>query len=189
LRSLPDADFRLSSGDAAPFRTGAIRTVETPGHTPGHICLELVDREMLISGDHVLPRISPNVSLEMRGDPDPLGSYIRSLELIDRNDHHEVLPAHEYRFRAPASRARELLAGIEQRSAQVLEAARAQSEPTVFGVARQISWSRGFESLRNLQFRLALSETAAHLQHLRAQGIIDGVDGLPSLHVFEEASE
>ncbi|WP_415853254.1 MBL fold metallo-hydrolase [Sinomonas sp. G460-2] len=181
LRRLPDADYRVGAGDDVPFGGSTVRTIETPGHTPGHICLELLERLMLISGDHLLPRISPNVSLEMRGDPDPLGSYIRSLQFIELNDHYEVLPAHEYRFRAPATRARQLLAGIDERSAQIVEAVSGEAEPTVFNVARKIYWSRGFESLQGLQFRLALSETAAHLQHLRAKGLVQGVEGLPAL--------
>lgn len=181
LRQLPDADFRLGPGDAVPFDGGSVRAIETPGHTPGHVCLELADRQMFFSGDHVLPRITPNVSLELRGDPDPLSSYIGSLAHIEGNNHYEVLPAHEYRFRGLALRARELHEASAKRSLQVLEAASEQRDPTVYSVAREITWSRGFDSLHGLQFRLALSETAAHLQHLTGQGLVEGVDGLSVL--------
>ncbi|WP_430296681.1 MBL fold metallo-hydrolase [Sinomonas sp. B1-1] len=183
LRDLADADFRLSSGQPVPFGSphGEVRVVETPGHTPGHLCLELPGREIFFSGDHLLPRITPNVSLELRGDPNPVSSYLDSLALVERSNHYEVLPAHEYRFRGLGVRARELRTATEERSLQVLEAASVQRDPSVHSVARDISWSRGFGSLGGLQFRLALSETAAHLQHLAVQGLVGGVRGLPTL--------
>lgn len=181
LRGLADADFRMATGDPVPFAQGRVRALETPGHTPGHICLEMTGGGMFFSGDHLLPRITPNVSLELRGDPDPLGSYLGSLAFVERHAPFEVLPAHEYRFRDLGGRARALRAASEERSVQVLEAASAQRNPSVYSVAREISWSRGFESLHGLQFRLALSETAAHLQHLLRQGLVDGIPGLPEL--------
>ena len=179
LRQLADADFRLATGDPLPFGGGRLRALGTPGHTPGHICLEMPAREVFFSGDHLLPRITPNVSLELRGDPDPLASYLESLALVELHGHFEVLPAHEYRFRGPGLRARQLRDASNERSLQVLAAASVQREPTVHSVAREIPWSRGFSSLRGLQFRLALSETAAHLQHLVGQGLLEGIQGLP----------
>ncbi|MCW2950731.1 MAG: hydroxyacylglutathione hydrolase [Thermoleophilia bacterium] len=178
LRELADPDFRLTDGDLVPFSSGAMRVVETPGHTPGHICFEVPELQIFISGDHVLPRISPNVSLELRGDADPLGSYLNSLELIESNDNYEVLPAHEYRFRGLSRRARQLRALATERSLQVMETVTAQTDPTVYSVARDVSWSRGFESLQGLQFRLALSETAAHLQYLTKRGFVGRIEGL-----------
>ncbi|WP_223945257.1 hypothetical protein [Arthrobacter sp. StoSoilB20] len=48
-------------------------------------------------------------------------------------------------------------------------------------MATKLSWSRGFDSLRNLQLRLALSETAAHVQFVRTSGNDHAVEGLPAL--------
>ena len=41
------------------------RAVWTPGHSPGHICLHSDRHSVLLSGDHVLPRITPT-SLSIR---------------------------------------------------------------------------------------------------------------------------
>nr|WP_263422095.1 hypothetical protein [Arthrobacter sp. StoSoilB20] len=89
LRHLADADLRVGSGDLVPG-AGRLAVVETPGH----ICLQDDAREVFISGDHILPRISPNVSLEIRGDADPLGSCLESLDRLEADTHFEVLPAH-----------------------------------------------------------------------------------------------
>ena len=179
LRRLADADLRFGAGDLVPLSGRRLAVVETPGHTPGHICLRDQSRRLFLSGDHVLPRISPNVSLEMRGDPDPLRSYFDSLARIEDDDDFEVLPAHEYRFRGLAPRVRELRRLAIARSAEVRTLLELQQHPTVWSVAKHLSWSRGFASLGGLQLRLALSETAAHLQYLRTAGFDHSVEGLP----------
>ena len=56
-----------------------------------------------------------------------------------------------------------------------------KTNPTVWTVARALTWSRGWESLSGLQLRLALSETAAHLAYLRSLGEDIPLAGLPSL--------
>lgn len=179
MKHLADADLRLGDGDVVPGFGGALAVVETPGHTPGHICLRDSARELFLSGDHVLPRITPNVSLEIRGDADPLRSCLNSLDRLDQESHFEVLPAHEYRFRGLRDRVKTLKAAALERSDEVVQELLLQQNPTVWTVAEKLSWSRGFQSLGKLQLRLALSETAAHLQYLRTSGVQHAVDGLP----------
>jgi glyoxylase-like metal-dependent hydrolase (beta-lactamase superfamily II) len=184
LKRLADADLRVSDGQPVPISGGSLTVVETPGHTPGHICLRDENRKVFLSGDHVLPRITPNVSLEMRGDPDPLRSCLESLDRIEEDEDFEVLPAHEYRFRGLTARARELKSLALVRSDEVLALIERQQHPTVWSIARHLHWSRGFPSLGGLQLRLALSETAAHLQYLRTSGVEHNVEGLPARRVI-----
>jgi glyoxylase-like metal-dependent hydrolase (beta-lactamase superfamily II) len=49
------------------------RAVWTPGHSPGHICLHSDRHRVLLSGDHVLPRITPNISFHSQQFANPLG--------------------------------------------------------------------------------------------------------------------
>ncbi|WP_223883743.1 MBL fold metallo-hydrolase [Pseudarthrobacter sp. BIM B-2242] len=177
MRRLADPDRRLGDNDILSVAGRNWRIMDTPGHTPGHICLWDDAGELVLSGDHVLPRISPNVSLEIRGDTDPLRRNIESLQKIAGNDHYEVCPAHEYRFRGVGHRARVLEEHITERSREVLAVLSAGAS-TVHDVARQLTWSRGWASLGQLQFRLALSETAAHIRYLATSGIHPGVPGL-----------
>lgn len=179
LKALADPDLRLAEGQALPVAGRTLRVAATPGHTPGHICLWDEAEGLVFSGDHLLPRISPNVSLEIRGDTDPLRQNITSLRHVARNNHFEVCPAHEYRFRGVADRARVLLEHIAERSDEVLRVLDSGAG-TVHDVARQLTWSRGWDSLGGMQFRLALSETAAHIQYLATEGIHAGVPGLPA---------
>lgn len=177
LRRLADPDRRLGDADILSVAGRNWRVMETPGHTPGHICMWDHDGELVLTGDHILPRISPNVSLEIRGDTDPLRNNIESLRRISGNDRYEACPAHEYRFQGVGGRARQLEVHIEERSREVLDVLGAGAS-TVHEVARQLTWSRGWESLGGLQFRLALSETAAHIRYLATSDIHAGVPGL-----------
>ena len=52
----------------------------------------------MLTGDCVLPRITPNVNLNPQTEPDPLGDYLRSLERLAAYDAAEALPAHEWRY-------------------------------------------------------------------------------------------
>lgn len=179
MRALAEPDRRLSDGERITLAGHSLAVVSTPGHTPGHICLWADDDELILAGDHVLPRISPNVSLEIRGDSDPLRNYLESLEAISERNHYEVAPAHEYRFRGIANRAQSLIKQSHARSAEVADALD-NGAATVYGVASRVSWSRGFDSLHGLQFRLALAETAAHLQFMSTSSGHPPVPGLPS---------
>ena len=55
------------------------QVVWTPGHSQGHICLYEPTRKILLSGDHILPTISPNIGLHPQSGENPLGDFIDSL--------------------------------------------------------------------------------------------------------------
>ncbi|WP_290819148.1 MBL fold metallo-hydrolase [Halovivax sp.] len=44
-------DEELAGGDEISTRTGPMRVIETPGHTPGHVSLYLPEERLLIAGD------------------------------------------------------------------------------------------------------------------------------------------
>jgi len=47
---------------------------ETPGHAPSHVCLFQPERRLLISGDHLLGRVSPY--FDVGYSPDPAGESV-----------------------------------------------------------------------------------------------------------------
>lgn len=159
----PDLD--LEDGFRLPLGGREVVVRATPGHTPGHISLVDLDNRCVILGDHVLPRISPNVSYSPGGDPDPLGTYLASLALLGEYPGYEGLPAHEYAFLDVAERAQELAAEHQARGEEVraLVAARSRS---AWSVAQDLSWARPWEQMDPLSWTLALGETDAHLRHL-----------------------
>ncbi|MEV7663505.1 MBL fold metallo-hydrolase [Paenarthrobacter sp. NPDC089316] len=181
LQTLADPDLRLKHGSLVPAKGLNLRVVTTPGHSPGHICLIDESHGLIFSGDHVLPRISPHIPLEIPGPPNPLADYYDSLGLIAFEDEMEVCPAHEYRFIGMHRRVAQLIEHNQQRSAEVLRVVDKYGPRTIWDIARRLTWSRGWESLQSFSLRLALSETASHVVYLGSQGHeLPGADSLPA---------
>ena len=77
-----------------PRRRG--RCYETPGHAPSHVCLFQPERRLLISGDHLLGRIS--LYFEYGYSPDPVGEFLHSLDVVERLGARLCLPGHGRTF-------------------------------------------------------------------------------------------
>ena len=76
---LARSDFDVEH-DGLPLGAGTgLRAVWTPGHTPGHLCFYDEQQDVLLTGDHVLPRITPHIGLPPGAEGDPLGDYQASL--------------------------------------------------------------------------------------------------------------
>lgn len=170
LNNMADPDLRLTDRQLVPAEGLRLRVVTTPGHSPGHICLVDEERGLIFSGDHVLPRISPNISYEVGGPPNPLQDYYESLSLKIFDDTMEVCPAHEYRFIGMRRRSAQLIEHNRTRSAEVLQVLADSGPVPLVQIAKRLTWSRGWESLHGHTLRLALSETASHMIQLRALG-------------------
>jgi glyoxylase-like metal-dependent hydrolase (beta-lactamase superfamily II) len=140
------------------------RVIFTPGHSDGHICFLNEDFGVLLSGDHLLPIISSNISLWPAGEPDPLGSYLRSLQDNLRLPLRLVLPAHGSPFSNVEERIKQLLAHHEERLQRMKElAAGGASAYTICSIVfgRELS---------NHEMRFAMTETAAHLRYMVYRG-------------------
>jgi glyoxylase-like metal-dependent hydrolase (beta-lactamase superfamily II) len=94
--------------------------VHTPGHSPGHVCLWNAQERLLCSGDHLLQVVSPPVTFERGFEPDPMGSYLESLDRVRDLAPELVLPGHGTPFRDGARRAEAIAAGKRRRLTQVL---------------------------------------------------------------------
>ena len=181
---LAEPDVLLDDGDALDLPGREVRVVWTPGHTPGHICLYDAGHDVLLTGDHLLPRISPNIGLTPGSMDSPLASYLNSLGLMGDYDSAEALPAHEYRFRGIAGRAGALIEHHGVRAREVLDVIAASGQATVWDVTTKLTWSRGWDQITGFMRRAALFETAAHIQYLEQEGrlaIRPGPPGEPDL--------
>ncbi len=170
LRQMPDPTLLLEDGDLLPLADRRVRAVWTPGHTPGHLCFHDEDANVFFSGDHVLPRISPNIGVQSPDAPPPLGRYLSSLAASARFDDCEVLPGHEWRFRGLAARVGQLIGHHERRCAEIVDAVRTHPGADAWTISGRITWSRGWDSLSGMLRRMALGETLAHLQYLQENG-------------------
>jgi glyoxylase-like metal-dependent hydrolase (beta-lactamase superfamily II) len=167
IMAMAEPDRFLHDGDPVPLATRAVRAVWTPGHTPGHLCLHDAAAGVLLTGDHLLPRISPNIGVHGRDEEgDPLRAYLESLDRTMAFRAEEALPAHEYRFRGIDARAADLITHHRDRGAEILAAVDHLGEAPAWAIAAELSWSRGWASLHGMMRRMALAETVAHLLYL-----------------------
>jgi len=167
---LADPDVLLQDGAELDLPGRTIRVVWTPGHTPGHICLYDADDDLLLTGDHLLPRISPNIGVFPGGLESPLTSYLASLGAMPGFDSAEALPAHEYRFRGIGARSEFLIQHHDLRACEVLDIVAAAGQPTIWEITENLTWSRSWDQIRGFMRRAALAETAAHVEYLVRAG-------------------
>ena len=168
--ALPDR--LLEDGELADVPGWKLRALHTPGHTPGHLCFVDERSRRLFSGDHVLPRITPNISAQ-RGDPaSPLQAYLDSLTRTRDLDVDEVLPAHEWRFRGLPGRADAITAHHERRLAELLDAIRRGPGSTPWQLAGELTWSRPWDHYSGQMRIFAVTETAAHAHLLERRGLV-----------------
>ena len=166
-------DEQLEDGHRIRVGRHELQVVWTPGHTSGHICLFDAERRVLLTGDHVLDPITPNVSLSREYGGNPLGQYLASLRKVAELDADLVLPAHGEPFNSVSRRVRELLEHHDEREAEIIETL-SHGPRTGFDVAAALPWTRRRRTLADLalnQQRMALTETLAHLEELRARGL------------------
>ena len=99
--SLPPAHFnRIQHGDEIEVGGRVWRVIVGTGHAPEHACLFCPELKVLISGDQILPKITPNIAVwGLEPDANPLEQYLGSLERFrDLPEDTLVLPSHNYPF-------------------------------------------------------------------------------------------
>ena len=186
-RFLVDGEQPLGPGTS-------LTSIWTPGHTPGHVCFADTVRDVVLTGDHILPRITPNISPAPHETADLLGQYLVSLTALAERAASlfatgEVLPAHEYRFIGLAERVRGLRGHHEARLGEVMTALRSAPGLTSVQVAEALRWSRPWDQMLGIQRRFAIGEAYSHLVHLEHTGYIanKGID-VDDWHALSETS-
>jgi glyoxylase-like metal-dependent hydrolase (beta-lactamase superfamily II) len=173
-------DRMIGHGDRIDVPGLKLKAIWTPGHSPGHLCFYDETRDLMLTGDHVLPRITPNISSYERTSS-ALADYLRSLDSLRGIEPAEVLPAHEYRFAGLDSRLDHLIEHHSERLGEiedVLKASDGDTSPgrTGWEVAAQVTWSRPWSQIGGFPRQAALGEVVAHLQHLQADGKVTCTD-------------
>jgi len=170
-------DFTIvADGDYIDIGDYRFRCVATPGHTPGHLCLYEEDKRILISGDHILGRITPNISL-WGDDHSPLNQYLDSLSKIYELEVDLVLPAHRRIFTDCRGRIDQLRSHHNNRAAAIISILE-QGPQNAFTIASQMKWDLSYEHWDQFpitQKWFATGEVIAHLKYLELAGRVKQV--------------
>ncbi len=114
VSALPDSFRRLVDRETITIGEHYWQVIMGAGHSPEHACLYCPGLKLLISGDQVLPKITPNVSVfptEPYGDP--LAEWLKSSARIRDilPDDVLVLPSHGFPFYGLHVRLTQLIVG------------------------------------------------------------------------------
>ena len=96
IAAVIEPDRALLPGVSIATDLGSWTVHETPGHAPSHVCLFQPERRLLISGDHLLGRIS--LFFDYGYSPDPVGEFVNSLDVVERLGARLCLPGHGRTF-------------------------------------------------------------------------------------------
>jgi glyoxylase-like metal-dependent hydrolase (beta-lactamase superfamily II) len=172
IAAMVEPDRPLLPGVEIDTDLGRWTVHETPGHAPSHVCLFQPDRRLLISGDHLLGRIS--VYFDYGWTPDPAGEFLSSLDRVQELDARLCLPGHGRTFadvRAHIEANRRL---VGERVATVLDAL-GDGPATAFELVPRVYG----ESVTPANANWWLSETLCYLTHLEATGRARRLPGEP----------
>jgi glyoxylase-like metal-dependent hydrolase (beta-lactamase superfamily II) len=158
----PDRD--LVSGVEVETDGARWQVHETPGHAPSHVVLHEPERRLMISGDHLLGRVS--VFFDYGNSPDPVGEFLSSLDVVEELETDLCLAGHGRPFRnVPEKIAanRELTLGQRERVLASLES----GPKPAFEIVQDLLGD--FYSPATAAWGLQI--TLAHLDHLALEGL------------------
>jgi len=141
-------------------------SIHTPGHTIDHLCLYDPEHGILISGDHVLPSITPHISGVGNG-ADALKSYLQTLDLVAALDGVRLgLPAHGHPFDDVPGRVEAIKEHHQERMELLRQASLGIGPATVQDLSHEIFPKKHWGVM-------AESETFAHLEHMVLEGEVE----------------
>ncbi|RLL46836.1 MBL fold metallo-hydrolase [Oceanobacillus piezotolerans] len=160
----PTINHHFEDGEKIQIGKFEYEVIFTPGHSDGMVTFYNEEKDTLLSTDHILPKITPNISYWFHGDPNPLGSYFKSLDKIKRLNVDFVIPSHGKPFHRANERIAEIKDHHDERLNRTLEIIKSGS--TVFQTSEKL-----FNKKLNVhETRFAIGETVAHLEFLRRKG-------------------
>ena len=172
---IPSRNFSsvdLYDGDVFQVDRFAFTCVFTPGHTPGHMCLYNEKEKIMLTGDHVLFDITPNITVWVTME-NALEKYLQSLRKIKAYEVVMPLAAHRASNMSLNQRVDELLLHHDQRLEDVVNIIREGGTMDAYQVAARMKWSiraRDWSDFPLSQKRFAVGEAIAHIIYLVDHG-------------------
>jgi glyoxylase-like metal-dependent hydrolase (beta-lactamase superfamily II) len=167
-----EPDRPLLPGTTIATDLGSWDVHETPGHAPSHVCMFQPEHRMLISGDHLLGRVS--LYYDYGYSPDPAGEFLSSLDVVEQLDARLCLSGHGRTFTDVQGHIDANRALVHERIAKVHEVIAGgpitafDAVPLVYG-----------QAISPMRANWWLSETLCYLTHLERTGRAERIAGEP----------
>jgi len=172
ISRLIEPDRPLLPGVEIQTDLGTWAVYETPGHAPSHVCMFQPEQRMLISGDHLLGRVSPYYDYGY--SPDPAGEFLRSLDVVEQLDARLCLSGHGRTFTDVQGHIEANRALVHERIAKVHEVI-ANGPITAFDAVPLVYG----QAISPMNANWWLSETLCYLMHLEGTGRAERIPGEP----------
>jgi len=161
----------LKPGVEVETDLGRWQVHETPGHAPSHVVLHQPESGLLISGDHLLGRIS--LFFDHGHTPDPVAEFLGGLDTVAGLRTTLCLPGHGRPFRQIPGKVRVTRGEVEEQRERVL-ASVADGPKTAFETVPDLI---GRENLNPGTAAWGLQLAFAYLDHLTLAGEIVELPG------------
>lgn len=147
------------------------QAIHAPGHADGQLLFYCAEERLLLCGDQVMQRITPNIGIWPTTEPQPLARYLRSLGELASLEVDLALPGHY----APLTDWRDRIAELQKHHAERLEVtyAAAQAGATALEVSYSVF---DYDRFSQHEVRFAVAEALAHLEHLAEEGRLQRLD-------------
>ncbi len=169
---LPDRE--LVPGVEIETDLGTLAVHETPGHAPSHVVLHEPDSGLVMSGDHLLGRIA--LYFDYGHTPDPVGEFLRSLEVVERLDAKLCVAGHGRPFRDVQAHIHGNRGEVEVQIGRVRDAL-ACGPQTPFELVRALLELSPDQELTPMMVSLGLNMVLAYLRRLEVLDEAGRIDG------------
>ncbi len=164
----------LQGGEQFQIGSRTLQVLNTPGHSPGHICLYDATSQELFSGDHILAEISPNPLLELDaegvGRNKSLVQYLDSLKIITQIPLTKIYPGHGTPFTNYHEVLERFYYHFQQRERTVFQLIGREGK-TAYEIAGEM-----YPEMRDIDIFLAVSRVMGHLDILQEDGKVKEID-------------
>jgi len=172
ISRLIEPDRPLLPGLDIETDLGTWNVYETPGHAPSHVCMFQPEHRMLISGDHLLGRVS--LYYDYGYSPDPAGEFLASLDVVEQLDARLCLSGHGRTFTDVQGHIEANRALVHERIDKVHQVI-SRGEITAFDAVPLVYG----QAITPMNANWWLSETLCYLTHLERTGRAERIAGEP----------
>ncbi len=174
-------------GESINIGDYSFEIIDLSGHTPGMTGLYEKNHKILFCGDHILSKITPNITFWGFEYGDSLGIYLENLDKVYDMDIDHLFSSHRVLVQDHRKRIDELKLHHEKRVQEVREALKMKEYSSVRDVTKNMHWdikSRSFDEFPQSQKSFATGEAHAHLEYLRNMGETDYIQKGEKLYYY-----
>ncbi len=182
----PEGIAAIAPGEILQMGGRSFRAIHAPGHADGQLIFYSAADRLLLCGDQVLQRITPNIGVWPTTQPNPLARYLASLVELAKLEVELALPGHYGWLSGRLSGWQARIAELQEHHAQRIEVMYnvAQTGATALAVSYAVF---NYDRFSQHEVRFAVAEALAHLEYLAEQGRLQRVEQ-PSGRIYRAQS-